>query len=424
MSSAFYPLGMNSYNNRLPQGGYVTWKGGNPVGITSGTIRPLTNKDVGNNYPAPFGQQPAAPGLHCRKPRPIKHARKGSSLLMPAVTYDDETYQDYINVYRNLNREVKSSSQGTLVKQMIDNPGSFSVTDSKINNPDQRGICVVSGFYPNKAYLTENPEPISTTPTFCCNAEKKARRRVVYASTNLKKNYFTTLEQYRQNRCQTYEQRVFNFVSSVPTQVAGQINNPNAKPGGPLATSNTYVANCQPNGEIALTSEVNLVATVLNIIQQEGIQIPASGTIVTFQQLEQFIEGLSPNENAVAKVVYDNFLANPYSGMPLAGPDNLLGCKLVVYKPNNYQFAQQGAVTASTLTLKKNVVTIEKNLYNISKNNQYVFKNKAPHCDPALYTYQQNPTTCSSIVRVAPKMNPGFWFKRRSAVPIRGITSY
>ena len=40
MSSAFYPLGMNSYNNRLPQGGYVSWKSGNPVGITAGTIRP------------------------------------------------------------------------------------------------------------------------------------------------------------------------------------------------------------------------------------------------------------------------------------------------------------------------------------------------------------------------------------------------
>ena len=53
MSSAFYPLGMNSYNNRLHTGGYETWKGrgvyGNPVGITSGSMRPLTNKDPAND---------------------------------------------------------------------------------------------------------------------------------------------------------------------------------------------------------------------------------------------------------------------------------------------------------------------------------------------------------------------------------------
>ena len=41
--------------------------------------------------------------------------------------------------------------------------------------------------------------------------EKKALKRVRPASTNLKKNYYTTHKQYMQNRCQTYEQRVFNF---------------------------------------------------------------------------------------------------------------------------------------------------------------------------------------------------------------------
>ena len=43
MSSAFYPLGSNTYNNRLPQGGYKSWKGkgiidGNPIGTTAGTL--------------------------------------------------------------------------------------------------------------------------------------------------------------------------------------------------------------------------------------------------------------------------------------------------------------------------------------------------------------------------------------------------
>ena len=73
MSSAFYPLGMrpspsSGYNHKssFPQQ-YITWKGTGlsqtPVGITAGTIRPLTNLDYGNNFPAPFG-----------KARPIKHS--------------------------------------------------------------------------------------------------------------------------------------------------------------------------------------------------------------------------------------------------------------------------------------------------------------------------------------------------------------
>ena len=70
MSSAFYPLGMNSYNNRIPQGGYKTWKGNgvyqNPIGVVSTNIRPLTNNDYGNVFPSKNGL-----------PRPIKHYRKG-----------------------------------------------------------------------------------------------------------------------------------------------------------------------------------------------------------------------------------------------------------------------------------------------------------------------------------------------------------
>ena len=82
MSSASYPQGMNSYNNRksnnlnlntkqiLPTS-YKSWKGSgpfsNPTGITSTHIRPLTNNDVSNSYPTSFGL-----------PRPIKHYRRGT----------------------------------------------------------------------------------------------------------------------------------------------------------------------------------------------------------------------------------------------------------------------------------------------------------------------------------------------------------
>ena len=304
MSTAFYPLGMKTYNNHLNQGGYKSWKGSginsNPVGITSGTIRPLTNNDPTNNYPTGFGL-----------PRPIKHARKGRSFNV--LTYDPET-EEYIEI----NRSVKSSNGGAMIKQMIDNPGSFSVsqnTPNEINNISKLdndctnciGIGIVASYYPNTTYLTENPEPSTQSPTFCCNEERKARRRALPASTKLNKNYFTTLQQYRENRCQTFEQRAFNFVTNDALV-------PGAKPGSALALSNTYVAKCQPN-------------------------------ILTYQQ------------------DYDN--SNPQL-------TNFSSCKLVVYKPNNPQYAQQGAVSSSTRMLKLNVTTIEKNAASLKKNAQGV----------------------------------------------------
>jgi hypothetical protein len=332
MSSAFYPLGMKSYNNHVNQGGYKSWKGtginSNPVGITAGTIRPLTNNDPTNNYPTGFGL-----------PRPIKHARKGRSFNV--LTYDPNT-QQYIEV----NRGVKSSNGASMIKQMMDNPGSFSVsqnTPSEVDNitkldndcRDCRGIGIVASYYPNTSYLTDNPEPQTQTPSFCCNEERKARRRALPASTILNKSYYTTLQQYRENRCQTYDQRAFNFVTNAAFV-------PGAKPGSALALSNTYVANCQPN-------------------------------IIT-------------NED------------------PLT---NFSGCRLVVYKPNNPQYAQQGAVSSSTRMLKLNVTTIETNAASFKKNAQgikittsnitsssqpgmpFILKNKVPKiCNPPITPFQ------------------------------------
>jgi hypothetical protein len=393
MSSAFYPLGMRpspasgyNHSSSFPQQ-YITWKGTGlsqtPVGITAGTIRPLTNLDYGNNFPAPFG-----------KPRPIKHARKGA---IPRVTINDATsYEDYVQMDRNINREVKSSTPGTLVKQMIDNPGSYSVKQNTLLNlpTNCQGICVSANLYPNIPYLTDNPEPISTSPGFCCNPEKKARRRVLPASTNLKQNYYTTHIQYMENRCKTYEQRAFNFV-----RPAIPLSDPEAKPGSPNAEYNTYVANCQPNGEIYTASEAALVAEILLILQNQGIIASNDAAkliykqITTFKTLVTFIQNLPEPNKESAIVVYDAFVLNPYTGVPITGPTNPLGCKLVVYKPNNFQFAQQGAVSSSTLNLKLNVTTIEKNLAHLPKN--IILKNKAPPCQPGNYIRTfQNPRMC------------------------------
>ena len=130
------------------------------------------------------------------------------------------------------------------------------------------------------------------------------------SSTLLKKNYYTTAYQYLFNRCQTFDQRAFNFYSG--TVDPDSDSDPLAKPGSALALSNIYVANCNPNA---------------NTIGAKS------------------------------------------------------GCKLVVYKPNNPQFAQQGGVTSSTRTLKLNVTTIDKNIANIRQTN-WVDKIKVEKCTP------------------------------------------
>jgi len=323
MATAFYPQGMRQ--NSVPQGGYKTWKGtgyqSNPVGTTAGTLRPLTNMDPANKSNA---QQVSyfPPGSNSKRfglPRPIKHFRKGRSL----------------GTFANYNQKVISSKGSSLVSQMMWLPGAFSLSQNPLTEIDNisqltkdcsqcYGIGVVSDIYPNKTYLTENPEPKTQTPSFCCNAEQKARRRVLPASTIIKKNYYTDLQQFRQSRCQTYEQRIFNF------QKGPQNLNPNAKPGGPLSLPNTYFANCQPD-------------------------------------LEVYPSNYEP---------YDPENPNPIN------ITSSIGCKIVYYKPNNFQYAQQGAVSSSTRTFKKNVDTINTNLYSLNENRALDLKNK----------YQ--PTTC------------------------------
>ena len=249
MSTAVYPLGMRSmpssgYNHRSTYFNkqYITWKGtgvnSNPVGTAPGHIRPLTNNDPGNVFQTGFGL-----------PRPIKHFRKGR--FVPPQPIENVPNLDGVNPHNsdiqisidenalinyNINRYVKSS-KGTslgggfggsgLLNDMQDKPGAFTV---KLNTPYEvdgvsqlnadckkcEGVGIVSSFYPNKTFLQENPEENTTNYQkygWCCNDEIKAKRRAIYASTNLKKNYYTTTKQYLQNRCKTYDQKAFNFLS-------------------------------------------------------------------------------------------------------------------------------------------------------------------------------------------------------------------
>jgi hypothetical protein len=335
MSSAFFPLGMNSkqssgysQNSTTYNKQYITWKGtginSNPVGTAPGHIRPLTNNDPGNVFQTGFGL-----------PRPIKHYRKGRVIPAQQITGVPNLHGINENglINYNMNRIVKSSKGSSLgegaggsslIDEMQDKPGAFIIQQNPVNEVDGvqqmnlncttcEGVGIVANYYPNKSYLTENPEPNTTNTSFCCNEEYKAKRRAIYASTNLKKNYYTTTKQYLQNRCKTYDQKAFNFLPYGANQ---------ATPGSPLALTNTYLANCIPN--------------------------------------TQYLD------------VCGNYFTTE-------GPANQLGCRLTVYKPSNYQYAVQGAVDSSTRNLKLTVDTITTNAATIKNTN--LDKNKAPTCN-------------------------------------------
>jgi hypothetical protein len=451
MSTAVYPLGMNSkpasgytHNSTYFNKQYIPWKGTGinsfPVGSAAGHIRPLTNNDPGNVFPTGFGL-----------PRPIKHFRKGRVIpphyiegvnnLKVNSSSGDENSNAFINenalINYNINRYVKSS-KGTslgggfggsgLLNEMQDKPGSYIV---KLNSPIEQngvdrmnldcktceGVGIVASYKPNNFNLLENPEPNTMNRVWCCNQEKIAKKRTMYANTNLNKNYYTTTKQYLQNRCKTFDQKAFNFLS-YKTNEDGPYNNNNPylysvdghngpKPGGPLALANTYLANCQLNTQLFEGSENAFIYQMLgimlneNIITQEQVTEFNSTSINSITGFFDWIQTLPETQRQSANVVFKVFIDNPYTGMPLSGPTNPAGCQLTVYKPNNYQFAKQGAVSSSTRILKLNVNTISTNAASIqnynntgqqlvtanqlyagdANNYRNLLKNKAPTCN-------------------------------------------
>jgi hypothetical protein len=445
LGTSFYPVGMGLSVNLLNQGGYKTWKGSgvnsNPTGVAAGHIRPLTNLDTGNIFPAPFG-----------KPRPLKHYRKGRVIPnINIITLDTDKAGHYIYknktyipeteiglIQYNLNRSVKSSKGSSLgggfggsglLNEMQDKPGTYLVKQNPVTETNQslqinedcatcQGVGIVDTYYPNKEYLTENPESNTENKVLCCNQEKFALKRVIYANTNLPKNYYTTHKQYLQNRCKTFSQKAFNFetYNSINAAEIASSKNPEittaliraSKPGDPLSITNTYFANCQPNAEIVTASEINLVYALIdillnqNIITKEQYDSFISKNNFKFTVLFEYLQNLPKETSDKAVAIFIAFINNPYYGVPLSGPNNPIGCKLTIYKPNNPQYAQQGAVDASTRILKLNVTTIEKNAASYYKNT--LDKNKpSQSCErPPLNffsTTYQNKKMCNYITK-------------------------
>jgi len=433
MSSAFYPQGMNSWNNRLPQGGYKTWKGkgiySNPVGVTATHIRPLTNNDPGNIFPTGFGL-----------PRPLKHYRKGRVIPypIPVLVEDPNNLGKYVEqslIDYNINRAVKSSvgsslgggNGGTgLISQLNDMPGSFIVKDNgsgavdylfgndqnivypnKIDNEctNCQGVGIVSSWFPINN-LTEKPQENVTNPLLCCNQQRKARQRVLGANTNVKKNYYQTTYMYLYNRCQTFQQREFNFIRGPIDQnilnlftkypfVTAKILE-YSKPGDPLSIVNYYVAQCNPNFTIETAVEIafinSLSQSLLNAgyISQAEYDVLIGYSPLSVQTFIQSLQSILTKEQYKVVIEYlYQLAADPYNGSVISGPSNPKGCAQVFYKPNNPQFAQQGGVSSSTRILKLNVDTISTAAAARKNNIPNIYKLKAPTCQKS--TYSGNP---------------------------------
>jgi len=435
MSTAVFPLGMRSapssgYNHKSTTDNkqYVSWKGtginANPVASASGHIRPLTNNDPGNVFQTGFGL-----------PRPIKHFRKGrvisaqpiNSHYVTVPNPQNESIQLTIDegalINYNLNRFVKSSKSTTLgkggsglVNDLMDKPAAYTV---KINPTNQQnsvdlggyncntcnGVEVITDYYPNETFLQDNPTPATTNPAFCCNNERKAKRRAIYASTVVKPNYYSSTKQYLQNRCKSYEQKSFNFLSNTPV-------NKNSNPGDPSSGSNTYRSNCQPNAQIYHATETALVAKMFDIIVTNNLINNAEFNhfqTLNINNIKGFFQWINTLHKLIREPVlnvFNQFMKNPYSGMPITGPSNITSCQLVVYKPSNFQYAQQGAVSSSTRNLKLKVDAITTNasstranytnqLYAGDNNNiQNLLKNKSPGCNTPPYHPRQNKQLC------------------------------
>lgn len=193
----------------------------------------------------------------------------------------------------------------------------------------------------------------------CTNAPYNARRRAMYASTKLNKNYCTTSKQYLYNRCKTFSQKSFHYLSGVTDQEAHDAMiaaNPNGstKPGAPLAQYNKYVGNCTPS----------CVANAIGSVNERIPQCPTAGSS-------------------------DPAVLNRYN------------CGASIYKPNNYAYAKQGSVSSGERLLRLNVNTINKNMDDIRRTKQanlaFLEKNKQPVCTPRTYAKNGDKTNCASL---------------------------
>jgi hypothetical protein len=198
-------------------------------------------------------------------------------------------------------------------------------------------------------------------------------RRVLPSNTNVKKNYFQTTYMYLYNRCQTFQQRQFNFIAGIidPKVLAiiqtypfvGKSILEYTKPGDPLSNLIYYVAQCNPNFTIERGAQLAFIDSLAksllnaNFISQESYKI-----VIVSDSIQDFLnklKGILNNEQYAVLIAYlYKVSTDPNNTAIITGPTNPKGCSRVYYKPNNPQYATQGGVSSSTRILKLNVDTI------------------------------------------------------------------
>jgi hypothetical protein len=287
-------------------------------GIAHGNVYPQKNNDPRNN----------APYKIARNARPLKHYRKGT-LAPPGITV---------------------TSSKNLIRALMDNPGAYIARTDTCIRENSQIISNLGG--PND--LTFNPEPATQTKELCCNAERKSKQMVLPTSTNLKDNYYVSSSQYLRNRCQSYDQKAFNFVSSNFSQMT--------------ITKNAYVADCNANLMVNNNSTLSMMDRLAKILLQKGI--------ITEEEYGEYIELRMTDLNAFIAFLttvgnWEQAVATVKASLSKVGvtinSNTTNRCKLSIYKKNNPQFAVQGSVPSSAKIHKLHDTTISRSIFRETK---------------------------------------------------------
>jgi hypothetical protein len=135
--------------------------------------------------------------------------------------------------------------------------------------------------------LTDNPSSITCSSSFCCNPQYKAKRMSYSANTNKKNGYYTNTNQYLYQRNKTFSQNSFHYLNT-----------------------------------------------------KDDIQVKSTATISQIKSASKPGGSLSTWNNY--KYISNN---NEIS-------ENIDACsKNIMYNPNNYLYAKQGAVSDRTRLL-------------------------------------------------------------------------
>jgi hypothetical protein len=214
------------------------------------------------------------------------------------------------------------------------------------------GYIYTENYKPNKYYITDNP--VSQTeqqePKLCCNQAKFALNRCKGISAPMKKNYYSDTRQYLRARCNLYEQKSFNFTNGLIDEQTNQ---------------QIYYGNCQPSSN---NNEKGLTLNLLQLLVQLNISQSIPANVFTFAEALAYINTLSNPQKQYGNNIYVWYMNDPYLGVPKQGPAYSV-CPQVMYKPLNYKFATNTAISGQQYALYKSMQSIayDTNQLNFSK---------------------------------------------------------